>query len=51
MYKTYINIDKQLQTLYPFNAKRRAVIPLTIKITSKDMREKPTNTPITHSVY
>jgi hypothetical protein len=27
------------------------VSPLTIKIPSKNMREKPTNTPIIHSVY
>jgi hypothetical protein len=30
---------------------RRAVSPLKIKIPSKNMREKPTNTPIIHSVY
>jgi hypothetical protein len=30
---------------------RRAVGPLKIKIPSKSMREKPTNTPIIHSVY
>jgi hypothetical protein len=29
----------------------RAVIPLKIKIHGKNMREKPTNTPIIHSVY
>jgi hypothetical protein len=28
-----------------------AVSPLKIKIPSKNMREKPTNTPIIHSVY
>jgi hypothetical protein len=27
------------------------VSPLNIKIPSKNMREKPTNTPIIHSVY
>jgi hypothetical protein len=31
--------------------KRRVVSPLKIKIASKNMREKPTNTPIIHSVY
>jgi hypothetical protein len=31
--------------------KRRAVSPLKIKIPSKNMREKPTNTPIIQSVY
>jgi hypothetical protein len=31
--------------------RRRAVNPLKFKIPSKDMREKPTNTPIVHSVY
>jgi hypothetical protein len=31
--------------------RRRAVSPLQIKIHSKNMREKPTNTPIIHSVY
>jgi hypothetical protein len=30
---------------------RRAVSLLKIKIHSKNMREKPTNTPIIHSVY
>jgi hypothetical protein len=31
--------------------RRRAVSSLKIKIPSKNMREKPTNTPIIHSVY
>jgi hypothetical protein len=31
--------------------RRRVVSPLKIKIPSKNMREKPTNTPIIHSVY
>jgi hypothetical protein len=31
--------------------RRRAVSPLKIEIPSKNMREKPTNTPIIHSVY
>jgi hypothetical protein len=31
--------------------RRRAVSPLKIKIPSKNMREKPTQTPIIHSVY
>jgi hypothetical protein len=38
--------------LTPIDLKRRpAVSPLKIKIPSKNMREKPTNTPIIHSVY
>jgi hypothetical protein len=40
---------------YHFNAERliktSRVSPLKIKISSKNMREKPTNTPIIHSVY
>jgi hypothetical protein len=31
--------------------RRRAVSPLKIKISSKNMREKPTNTQIIYSVY
>jgi hypothetical protein len=31
--------------------RRRAVSPLKIKIPSINMRKKPTNTPIVHSVY
>jgi hypothetical protein len=31
--------------------RRRAVSPLKIKIPSKNMREKPTNATISHSVY
>jgi hypothetical protein len=31
--------------------RRRAVSPLKIKIPSKNMHEKPTNTTINHSVY
>jgi hypothetical protein len=31
--------------------RRRAVSPLKIKIPTKNMCEKPTNTPIIHSVY
>jgi hypothetical protein len=31
--------------------RRRAVSPLKIKIPSKNMSEKPTNTPMIHSVY
>jgi hypothetical protein len=41
-----------INTLTPNNLKRRrAVGTLKIKIPSKNMREKPTNTPINHSVY
>jgi hypothetical protein len=37
----------------PFNTKTtyEAVSPLKIKIPSKNMCEKPTNSPIIHSVY
>jgi hypothetical protein len=31
--------------------RRRALSPLKIKIPSKNMREKPTDTPIIHLVY
>jgi hypothetical protein len=31
--------------------RRGAVSPLKIKIPGKNMRQKPTNTPIIHSVY
>jgi hypothetical protein len=31
--------------------RRHAVSLLTIKIPSKNMRKKPTNTPIIHSIY
>jgi hypothetical protein len=31
--------------------RRRAVRPLKIKIPSKNMREKPINTPIIYSIY
>jgi hypothetical protein len=31
--------------------RRRAMSPLKIKIPCKNMREKPTHTPIIHSVY
>jgi hypothetical protein len=31
--------------------RRRAVSPLQIKIPNKNVREKPTNKPIIHSVY
>jgi hypothetical protein len=37
---------EKLQHFY----KRRTVNPLKIKISSKNMREKPTNTPMIHSV-
>jgi hypothetical protein len=41
-----------LNPLMPKDLKRRrAVSPLKIKIPSTNMREKPTNTPIIHSVY
>jgi hypothetical protein len=41
-----------LNPLTPNNLQRsRALSPLKVKIPSKNMREKPTNTPIIHSVY
>jgi hypothetical protein len=44
-----------LRFFNPFYAerliKRRAVSPLKMKIPNKNMREKPTNTPIIYSVY
>jgi hypothetical protein len=36
---------------YELLQRRRAVIPIKIKIPSKNMREKSTNTPIIYSVY
>jgi hypothetical protein len=45
-------IISTINPLTPNNLYRcRAVSPLKIKIPSKNMREKPTNTPIIHSVY
>jgi hypothetical protein len=45
----------QTEKLNPLTAddlkRRRAVSLLKIKIPSKNIREKPTNTPIIHSVY
>jgi hypothetical protein len=44
--------NSKVKTLTPNDLqRRRAVRPLKIKIPSKNMREKPTNTPIIHSVY
>jgi hypothetical protein len=41
-----------LNSLTPNNLKRRRALgPLKIKISSKNMREKPTNAPINHSAY
>jgi hypothetical protein len=41
-----------LNPLTPNDLQRRcALSPLKIKIPSKNMREKPTNTPINHPVY
>jgi hypothetical protein len=43
---------KVINPLWPNNLKiRHAVSPLKIKIPSKNMREKSTNTPIIHLVY
>jgi hypothetical protein len=41
-----------INPLMPNDLERcRAVSPLKIKIPSKNMREKPTNRPVIHSVY
>jgi hypothetical protein len=48
----WIPVRQSFNTLTPNDLKkRRTVSPLKIKIPSKNMREKPTNTPIIHSVY
>jgi hypothetical protein len=45
-------VSKPLNPLTPNDLeRRRAVSPLKIKIPSKNMREKPTNTPIIQSLY
>jgi hypothetical protein len=52
--QTYGNreIMQLINPLTPNDLYRRsAVSPLKIKISSKNMREKATNTPIIHSVY
>jgi hypothetical protein len=47
-----LTADESVNPLMPNKLEiRRAVSPLKIKIPSKNMREKPTNTPIIHSVY
>jgi hypothetical protein len=58
MKRHHINTSKMFIMLSTFNPlmpndlqKRRAVSPLKIKIPIKNMREKPTNTPIIHSVF
>ena len=55
---TYIKLDRGIYGSVQFNTltlndlqRRRAVSPLKIKIASKNMREKPINTPIINSVY
>jgi hypothetical protein len=41
-----------MKNLYlPFNAERLKVSPLKVKIPSKNMREKPPNTPIIRPLY
>jgi hypothetical protein len=41
-----------MNTLTPNDLqRRRAVSPLKIKIPSKNMGEKSTNTPVIHSIY
>jgi hypothetical protein len=48
----FATIHESLNSLTPNDLKRRrAVSPLKIKIPSKNMREKSTNTPIIYSVY
>jgi hypothetical protein len=42
----------KINPLTPNDLQRRSsVSPLKIKIPSKNMREKPTNAPIIHSIY
>jgi hypothetical protein len=48
----YVALHVRLNPLTPNDLqRRRAVSPLKIKIPSKNMREKPTNTTIIRSVY
>jgi hypothetical protein len=51
----YVHVIVFTSTINPLTPNdlqsRRAVSPLKIKIPSKNVREKPTNTPIIHSVY
>jgi hypothetical protein len=52
MYQVHIAPVSTLNPLTPNDLSRlRAVSTLKIKIPNKNMREKPTNTPIIHSVY
>jgi hypothetical protein len=48
-------LEKKIDAVNPLTPndlkRRRAVSPLKIKIPSTNMREKPTNTTIIHSVY
>jgi hypothetical protein len=47
-----LQVERKVNPLTPNDLqRRRAVSPLKIKITSKTMPEKPTNTLIIHSVY
>jgi hypothetical protein len=49
------NLEKSNNSFNPLTPNdlqtRRTLSPLKIKIPSKNMRVKPTNTPIIHSVY
>jgi hypothetical protein len=48
----YTEKDYPINPLTPNDLqRRRAVSPLEIKIPNKNMREKPTNSTIIHSVY
>jgi hypothetical protein len=48
----YQTVHIKFNPLTPNDLKRRRTVSyLKIKIPSKNMREKPTNTPIIHSVY
>jgi hypothetical protein len=51
-FKRLLTLAYRINPLTPNDLERRsAVNPLKIKISSKNMREKPTNTPFIHSVY
>jgi hypothetical protein len=47
---SYVSLHINPLTLFDLS-RRRAVSPLKIKTPSKNMREKPTNSPIIHSVH
>jgi hypothetical protein len=52
IYKCIERIEMDFNPLTPNDLqRRRAVSALKIKISSKNMHDKPTNTPLIHSVY